>query len=304
MKNLYLIAIIIAILGFGISGELKAEEINCKIGQQSCGTNCCWRVEGTILKITGGADGSIGIMNDYDEVNGTYSQPWKQEFFDKIDISGISYIGDNSFREIPNLKSLNIDSQAKTIGRMAFFRTSLENAEISNDIKYIREGAFAATKISSFTIPDSLNYIGQQSFHYNENMQEIIISDTITQEQVSEWIGSAFLTLNPIKIKCKGALEVCKKALSKYLPNEDFAEGTCEKYCFSGENFETANESQCIGENYYWSGTSCNNKKNGIKCALNWKRNEDFCNRIRYTPAEAAQWLKDDDNTVVLTFKK
>ena len=47
------------------------------------------------------------------------------------------------------------------------------------------------------------------------------------------------------------------------------------------------------------------NKKNGINCAENWKQNEDFCNRIRYTPAEAAKVLKNDNNnSVTITFKK
>ena len=39
-------------------------------------------------------------------------------------------------------------------------------------------------------------------------------------------------------------------------------------------------------------------------CGENFKLNDGECDRIRYTPAEAAPLLNDDDNFVILTFKK
>lgn len=39
-------------------------------------------------------------------------------------------------------------------------------------------------------------------------------------------------------------------------------------------------------------------------CGASFKLNDGECDRVRYTPAEAAKWLKDDDNTITITFKK
>ena len=64
-----------------------------------------------------------------------------------------------------------------------------------------------------------------------------------------------------------------------------------------------ASETNCESGRYYWSGASCNNKKNGINCDENWKQIETWCNHIRYTPAEAAKVLKDTDNEIIMTFK-
>ena len=101
---------------------------------------------------------------------------------------------------------------------------------------------------------------------------------------------------------CQGDVEKCKNALAKFGGN-----GNCTvSYCINSDLIVAADESQCTSTNYYWSGSSCNNKKNGIICAEKWKRNEDFCNRIQYTPAEAAKVLTDDNNnnSVTITFKK
>lgn len=38
-------------------------------------------------------------------------------------------------------------------------------------------------------------------------------------------------------------------------------------------------------------------------CGSSFRLNDGECDRIRYTPAEAAQYLKDTDNTIIMTFK-
>ena len=38
-------------------------------------------------------------------------------------------------------------------------------------------------------------------------------------------------------------------------------------------------------------------------CGESFKLNDGECDRIRYTPAEAAQYLKDTDNEIIMTFK-
>jgi hypothetical protein len=86
-----------------------------------------------------------------------------------------------------------------------------------------------------------------------------------------------------------------------YIPSEGRA---VNRYKDLTSTMTKVAEDQCDG-GYYWSGKGCRNKKKGIKCDENWKQNEDFCNRIQYTPAEAAEVLTDDNNnSVVITFKK
>ena len=58
---------------------------------------------------------------------------------------------------------------------------------------------------------------------------------------------------------------------------------------------------------------SCNNgylEKDGscisatAGCGAGYRQFENFCNRIQYTPAEAAPLLNDYNNTVTITFRK
>ena len=109
------------------------------------------------------------------------------------------------------------------------------------------------------------------------------------------------------KIICRGDIEVCKDLL-KYYP----IISTGGSYGTSNNTPQTrdysnavipADETNCESGRYYWSGSSCNNNKNGINCDENFKQMETWCNRIRYTPADAAKVLKDTDNEVVMTFK-
>ena len=61
-------------------------------------------------------------------------------------------------------------------------------------------------------------------------------------------------------------------------------------------------ESKGCGDGYLGKDGVCISSANG--CGAGYRQFENFCNRIQYTPAEAAALLKDDDNFVILTFKK
>jgi hypothetical protein len=70
-------------------------------------------------------------------------------------------------------------------------------------------------------------------------------------------------------------------------------------------NVVVANYEQCSGS-YFWNGAGCVREPDVTKrkCCSSCKDMGGWCNRIRYTPAEAAQVLKDDDNIITITFKK
>ena len=61
-------------------------------------------------------------------------------------------------------------------------------------------------------------------------------------------------------------------------------------------------ESKGCGDGYLGKDGVCISSADG--CGAGYRQFENFCNRIQYTPAEAAALLKDDDNFVILTFKK
>ena len=135
-----------------------------------------------------------------------------------------------------------------------------------------------------------------------------MISDDLPE--ITEDIFGLSTTLgDATKIICRGDIEKCKDLLKNYPKYYDITDGYGNKaggyYAPTDvSNLATpATEDNCETGRYYWSGSSCNNKSGGINCAENFKQMETWCNRIRYTPAEAAKVLKDTDNEVVMTFK-
>ena len=73
--------------------------------------------------------------------------------------------------------------------------------------------------------------------------------------------------------------------------------GTCDDYVKSG----TGCVKNC-GKGYLGKEGKCINSALG--CGTNYKDMGGFCNRVRYTPAEAAEIAKDDGNVVTITFRK
>ena len=146
---------------------------------------------------------------------------------------------------------------------------------------------------------------------------------------------------NNAKIVCRGETDKCYKALAKFFANGDPncpTNVTCNctnDSCISSsrivsvavavENGSNPND-LCTGM-YEWNGSACvrkgefacndtkNHYYNGNTCTRtpangkincvnpSYKENDGYCDRIRYTPAEAAQYLKDTDNEIIMTFK-
>lgn len=274
----------VLVLSIGITSESQAD------------ISCVFSDNGKTLTIIGkGNDtysySSCTIDNSSSpDVDWVYNSKWKQSNMDTINISGgISELAGYAFNGIKAQKVTISDS-------------------VTGWGSYVFQGA-AVTSI----------FLGQNSrpaaYPFSEKIFEIVIPDAWADNfNPASFNGSAFNRScftkekkeqcpSGARIVCQGEVEKCKDALAKV-----GGHGNCtfaNSNCIDPDVIVPATETQCTGSSYYWSGKSCNNKKNGIVCADGFKRNEDFCNRVRYTPAEAAAVANDDNtNVVTLTFKK
>ena len=298
------------ILSFGALSESWAEanDINCKAGQQSCGTNCCWSVDGSTLKITGGADGSIGTMRyyGYSEIsNGEYryltKSPWKDSGVTSVDVQGVSNLGSYAFMGM-GISNITIADTVTEIRDDALYGNKLNTIQLPDSITKIHFGGLKDSvnhKLDNLSLPDSVTLLEQWAVY--GIAKTIIVPDTLT-----DIYNTTFA--RDVNIICKGSKSSCqnlKNKLSKYCPN--YYGCTEDQYVDLSERFSVAGYAECASTNYFWDGDSCVREPDVTKrkCCDSCKDVGGWCNRIRYTPAEAAAILHDDNtNEVTITFKK
>ena len=80
----------------------------------------------------------------------------------------------------------------------------------------------------------------------------------------------------------------------------DSKEG-CGKYYYKKQNGCVSFEEGC-GEGWLEKNRECIEASEG--CGENYRDLGGWCNRVIYTPAEAAPLLTDENNTVTITFRK
>lgn len=212
--------------------------------------------------------------------------------------------------------SLVIGDNITTIGGDAFVGESrIKNISGMKNVKQIGGTAFhVMTSVSSLELPEGLTIVGGQAFQYMLGLQELIISDNLNTEGWSSNIFNlANVLLSQITIRCKGDMDICKAKMAKYISVKEG--GTCTSMCLPYATFKPVNESQCnTSVSYYFNGASCERRPadgSSITCVDGYAKIKGYCvdplktfAKKRYTPAEAAQWLNEDNNTVTLTFKK
>lgn len=279
----------------GSTGKTEVTKADCII----CGSNCDWDIVNGKLLITGS-----GAMNDWTQQ--ITSIPWAKSTYSSVEVgNGITTIGNHAFWT-SKLTSIDIPDSVTTIGNSAFAESKLTSIDIPNSVTTIGESAFYhCNSLTSVTLSDSLTSL-DSAFLNSTSFRTIIVPDTLETISGVGALGSS----DNLQIICKGTDESCaamaeRLNLDNYSFRADYVpgKGVVLRYKDVASTMTLVDEAQCDG-GYYWSGKGCHNKKNGIKCDENWKQNEDFCNRVRYTPAEAATVAKDDGNVVTITFKK
>ena len=285
MKKLILMAGV-AMLSLAI-GESRAADLTLPSG--TCGTNCNWIFDGETLKITGGIDGTVGTMDDYDSSDNL--RPWinYKDQIKKVDIRGVENVGNAAFRNFTNITDIKLDDTIKTISQYAFSSTKVQTIVLPDSITKVDIRAFSgsltdATSLKQLVIPDSVNFIGNSAFGANNEQ------------------------LQNLEIICKGEKTKCVSTLSKY-EYYDNNDGTVKYIPMNlASNTSVADYNYCASTNFYWNGVNCIREPDLSKrkcCADVCKDMGGWCNRIRYTPAEAAPLLHNDNtNEVTITFKK
>ena len=138
--------------------------------------------------------------------------------------------------------------------------------------------AFDSDILSGNIIWGGKSYGGYNSVNIAGNL---IIEDTATVTRS----GGAVSLLSEGKVFCKTDLEKCKSLLK--------AAGATDELIAATQAFPEG----CLSLNLSGSCAKCKNE--------NFKLNDGECDRLRWTPAEAAKVLRDDNNnSVTITFKK
>ena len=247
--------------------------------------------------------------------------------------NSVTTIGNQAFSYMTKLANLTIPDSVETIAYGAFQAAGIRGKLIIPDsVTSIGDVTFYnASKITSLTLPDTLTSIGSYwPFLNMSSLQELIIPDI--------WADKNNLSLNfngipaTTKIICQGELAKCQAAMEDFFSPDRIESANSEAQCVGKYIWDQTSEPKCrrMTENecnevlnskgrnkYYWTGAECVNRPDDVKKIVcdyqvsGYIKIKDMCvspensyAKKRYTPAEAAQWLNEDNNTITLTFKK
>jgi hypothetical protein len=275
-KNLILILIMAIVLSLNITSESWAEDVTI-VDSGNCGINgadnCQWSLDSKgKLTVTGS-----GATDNY-SYTPYYNSPWsdyRDDIF-SVEVSGISTIGVGAFGHLSNLKDVYMDDSVTKLGIDAFWFSPIETLRMSDAITTIDQAAFQGNHLTSIIVPDTA-IINHTSFGGNPELQII----------------------------CKGSQETCA-GLMKQMQKYSMHTNEGDSIVNLSNNVHLANYTNCNSSKYFWDGAKCVREPDVTKrkCCASCKDMGGWCNRIRYTPAEAAEVLKDDNNEIVITFRK
>ncbi len=251
----------------------------------------------------------------------------------------VTSIGISAFGFAESLTSINFgeNSQLTSIGYDAFTHAkSLTSITIPDSVTSIGDRAFKnATGLTSITIPEGVTSIGNNAFQGATGLTSITLPGSLTEVGAKLFHNITGLT----EINCAGTVAQCAALrtlldTNGYLPEDRTFNRVepvtkCSSYtssgcnaCYAGYAFGNSSCHACgTGKNCHWDETGEKVVFDGCKdkylrkenecvaasqgCGANFRLNDGECDRLRYTPAEAAKVLTDDNNnSVTITFKK
>ncbi len=244
-----------------------------------------------------------------------------------VDMPNVTSIGSYAFSDASKLQSVDMPN-VTSIGQTAFyFASSLQSVDMPN-VETIGYGAFYNSPLlTNIIITDDVNVNNWSddpfgiAFTNNANSIITCLGDVNTcRNKLSEKYGSS------IANKVQQATEAqCNNSVNYYYSNgcvklpstQSSCEGA-EFYWVSNKCTKNAPESEpqgqqgsqvseqatsaadCVASGKYWQEGKCVSS-----CGASFKLNDGWCDRQRYTPAEATAVLtNDNNNSVIITFKK
>lgn len=89
------------------------------------------------------------------------------------------YVAGYAFCGCDSLKEFKYDKQTTFIDIYAFENSGIESFEFSDKLTVIPEGAFESAELISITLPSNLEIIGPNAFNSCDNLEEIVIPETV-----------------------------------------------------------------------------------------------------------------------------
>ena len=92
-----------------------------------------------------------------------------------IDLNGVTTVGQQTFRDCPNLTSVTMtNNTVQSLGNQAFYNCiNLSTVTLSTNISEIPAYAFYGTKLSTLNIPYSVKKISEAAFRLNTNLTSV-----------------------------------------------------------------------------------------------------------------------------------
>ena len=177
------------------------------------------------------------------------------------------------------------------------YMEQIVSIRVEGSITNIGSRAFAgASNLKEVYMPN-VSSIGDYSFNYATSLYSVDLPN-VTRIGEGAFQGASSLIYAGLRDDVVLSTSSVPSFSNGCSPQNRKACGTCgNDYIMSGLG--------CVkdcGAGYLGKEGRCIDASLG--CGAGYRQFENFCNRIRYTPAEAAPLLNDNNNSVTITFKK
>lgn len=160
-----------------LEGDIVYTEENAAtVDSGSCGAHAKWSLNSNgTLTISGS-----GQMDDYTESASAPYAKYSDRIKSVVVQPGITRIGDEAFYGCNALKSVSLGYGVKTIGSLAFGRTTMSGITLPESLKTIEEQAFWKCSLESVIIPENVQVIGNGAFARCGMLKKVWIGHSVT----------------------------------------------------------------------------------------------------------------------------
>ena len=136
----------------------------------------------------------------------------------------VTRIGEGAFNNHKTITDIELPNSITSIGKSAFYNSTLKEITIPNSVTDIEESAFkSCTKLTSATLGNNVMTIGEDAFYNCTGLTSITIPNSVTTIGESAFSGCSLLTSvtfgNSVTSIGEGAFSGCSSLKSITLPN-------------------------------------------------------------------------------------